>query len=62
MRTVILMNNGNKYVVEDAPIEAVAARLSSDELVKIPGTEGKPDFFINPLQVSAVFPAGERRD
>lgn len=56
MRTCIKMSCGNVYTVEQ-DIDAVAARLdSTDGLIKIPGTEGREDFYINPLQVSAVYP------
>lgn len=57
--TCIKMTNGNVYVV-DLALDEVAARIdSSDTLLKIPGTEGRNDFYINPLQVSAVYPARE---
>jgi hypothetical protein len=57
--TCIKMTNGNVYVV-DMELDTAAARLdATDGLIKIPGTEGRNDFYINPLQVSAVYPARE---
>lgn len=57
MKTCIKMANGNVYVV-DYDIETVVAKLSLDEpYIKLEGTDGRDDFFINPLQVCAVYPA-----
>lgn len=56
-RTCIKMSNGNVYVV-DYEIELLAAALSgSDEMLLLKGTEGRDDFYVNPLQVCAVYPA-----
>jgi hypothetical protein len=56
-RTCIKMSNGNIYLI-DLPISQVINMLNSiDSLIKIPGSEGRTDFFINPLQVSAVYQA-----
>jgi hypothetical protein len=53
------MSNGNVYVVKMALDEA-ARYLNRDELLKIPGDlTGKDDFYVNPLQVCAVYPARE---
>jgi hypothetical protein len=53
----IEMTGGKRYVV-DQDIDEAAAKLDSiDGLLKIPGTEGREDFYINSLQVSAVYPA-----
>lgn len=54
--TCIKMSNGNVYVL-DFPIEHVVGKLNNDDFVKIPGTDGREDFFVNPLQVAAVYPA-----
>lgn len=57
MRTCIKMSNGNVYVVS-LPMDEVVGYLNGDDLVKIPGDlTGKDDFFVNPLQVCAVYPA-----
>lgn len=56
-RTCIKMSNGNVYVVDDH-LNAVAARLDvEDGLLLIPGSEGRDAFYVNPLQVCAVYPA-----
>jgi hypothetical protein len=56
-RTCIKMSNGNVYVVDDH-LNAVAARLDvEDGLLLIPGSEGCDAFYVNSLQVCAVYPA-----
>jgi hypothetical protein len=52
------MATGNVYVVATG-LDETAAKLNNDNFIKIPGTEGRDDFYINPLQVSAVYPARE---
>lgn len=56
MKTCIKMSNGNVYVVDFA-IDEVVRKLDGDGLVLINGTEGRDDFYINALQVCAVYPA-----
>jgi hypothetical protein len=57
VKTCIEMTGGKRYVVEQ-DIDEVAAKIGSiDGMLKIPGTEGRDDFYINPLQVSAIYPA-----
>lgn len=59
MKTCIKMSNNNVYVVEDMGLDQVAARLGAEDFIKIPGTKGREDFYINSLQVVAVYPARE---
>lgn len=58
MKTCIKMSNGNVYVIEH-PIEEVVAKLSGDSPVLVPGTDDRADFYVNPLQVCAIYPARE---
>lgn len=51
------MTNDNVYIVEGQTVLEVIATLIAEEFVIIPGTEGREDFAINSLQVSAVYPA-----
>lgn len=57
MKTCINMANGKVYVIDGTIEEAAEETLATDELVRIPGTDDRDDFYINPLQVCAVFPA-----
>lgn len=59
MKICIKMTNGNVYMI-NAALNIVVDRIDNSEtLLRIPGTEGRDDFYINPLQVSAVYPARE---
>ena len=57
MKTCIKMTNDNVYIVEGQTVLEVIATLIAEVFVIIPGTEGREDFAINSLQVSAVYPA-----
>jgi hypothetical protein len=62
VRTIIKMITGDKYVVEGMNVIELIGRLSTEDFIIIPGTEGRDDFAINTLAVSAVFTAQPREN
>jgi hypothetical protein len=56
------MITGDKYVVEGMNVIELIGRLSAEDFIIIPGTEGRDDFAINTLAVSAVFTAQPREN
>lgn len=58
MKTCIKMSNGNVYVI-DEPILTIYTWLADtdEDFIKIEGTDGRGDFYINSLQVCAIYPA-----